>query len=114
LPGDRLCKQATSSPVHQLFDQAFNQGKLENGQPGPPPGPNLTLIVPQWMEEEFIIFFNTDTLPGGAKVPILTLKSGFSEPKMPWQMVRAATTDDELRTMYLYLHSLPALDNTSQ
>lgn len=82
------------------------QGKVESGQPGPPPGPNLTQIVPQWTEEQFMTFFNTGTLPGGATVPTLTLPSGFSEPRMPWPMVRAATTDDELRVMYAYLHSL--------
>jgi mono/diheme cytochrome c family protein len=87
------------------------QGKVENGQPGPPPGPNLTQIVPQWTEEEFMAFFNTGTLPGGGQVPILTLKSGFSEPRMPWQMVRAATTDDELRAMFSYLHALPLLES---
>jgi len=83
------------------------QGKLENGQPGPPPGPNLTLIIPQWTEDEFMTFFNTGTLPGGSQVPIMTLKSGFSEPRMPWQMVRAATTEDDLKAMFAYLHNLP-------
>lgn len=87
------------------------QGKVENGQPGPPPGPNLTQIVPQWTEEQFMTFFNTGTLPGGGQIPILTLKSGFSEPRMPWQMVRAATTDDELKAMYTYLHALQPLDS---
>ena len=86
------------------------QGKVDNGQPGPPPGPNLTLIVPQWTEEQFMDLFNTGTLPGGGKVPILTLSSGFSEPRMPWSEVRAATTDDELKAMYAYLHSLPPVE----
>ncbi len=90
------------------------QGKVENGQPGPPPGPNLTLIVPKWTEEEFMTFFNTGILPGGGNVPILTLKSGFSEPKMPWPMVRAATTDDELKAMFTYLHALPVAVSPAQ
>ena len=90
------------------------QGKLENGQPGPPPGPNLTQIIPQWTEEEFMTFFNTGMLPGGTMVPILTLKSGFSEPRMPWQLVREVTTDDELKTMFSYLHALSALDSPTQ
>lgn len=51
-------------------------------------------------------FFNTATLPGGAKVPILTLKSGFSGPRMSWQVVRAAITDDELKALFIYLHAL--------
>jgi cytochrome c553 len=83
------------------------QGKLDNGQPGPTPGPNLTQIVSKWTEEQFMTFFNTGTMPGGAKVPILTLPSGFSEPRMPWPQMRASTTDDELKAMYAYLHSLP-------
>jgi mono/diheme cytochrome c family protein len=90
------------------------QGKLDNGQPGPPGGPNLTLIVPQWTEDQFMTFFNTGTLPGGSQVPILTLASGFSEPRMPWPMVRAAATDAELKAMYAYLHSLPPVESPSQ
>jgi cytochrome c553 len=90
------------------------QGKVENGQPGPPPGPNLTVIVPQWTEAEFMNFFNTGTLPDGGQVPILTLKSGFSSPKMPWTEFRAATTDDELKAMYAYLHSLQTVEDPVQ
>ena len=52
-------------------------------------------------------YFNTGTLPGGGQTPMLTLPSGFTEPRMPWPVVRAATTDAELRDMYAYLHSLP-------
>ena len=58
---------------------------------------------------QFMTFFNTGTLPGGTQVPMLTLASGFSEPRMPWPMVRAVTTDDELKDMYGYLHSLSAV-----
>lgn len=87
------------------------QGKAKNSQPGPPPGPNLTQIVPHWTEEEFMTFFNNGTLPGGTQVPILTLNSGFSEPMMPWQAVRAATSDDELQAMFSYLHNLPPLQS---
>jgi mono/diheme cytochrome c family protein len=90
------------------------QGKLETGQPGPPAGPNLTLIVPRWTEEQFMAFFNTGTMPGGARVPIITLASGFSEPRMPWSMVRAVTTDNELKDMYAYLHSLPAVESPTR
>jgi hypothetical protein len=77
---------------------------------GPPPGPNLTKIVPRWTEEQFMTFFNTGQLPGGGTVPILTLPSGLSSPRMPWPEVRAAATDDELKAMWLYRHSLPALE----
>jgi mono/diheme cytochrome c family protein len=90
------------------------QGRVESGQPGPPAGPNLTQIVPQWTEEEFMTFFNTGKLPGGGTVPILTLPSGFSEPRMPWPLVRAATTDAELHDIYTYLHSLPPVDSPAK
>jgi mono/diheme cytochrome c family protein len=90
------------------------QGKVENGQPGPPPGPNLTKIVPKWTEEEFMAFFNTGTMPGGGQVPILTLKSGFSEPRMPWQVVRAATSDDDLMAMFSYLSTLSPLESPTR
>jgi cytochrome c553 len=85
------------------------QGRVETGQPGPPAGPNLTQIIPQWTEEEFMTFFNTGMLPGGAKVPVITLPSGYTEPRMNWPMVRAVTTDDDLKAMYVYLHSLPVV-----
>jgi mono/diheme cytochrome c family protein len=90
------------------------QGRVENGQPGPPPGPNLTLIIPQWTEEQFMTFFNTGRLPGGGTVPILTLNNGFSEPKMPWPVVRATTTDDDLKAMFTYLHALPAVEGPTK
>lgn len=90
------------------------QGKLDNGQPGPPPGPNLTRMVPRWTEDQFMKFFNTGKIPGGGFVPELTLASGFTSPKMPWKMVRAAATDDELKAIYLYLHSLQPLPNPTK
>ncbi len=89
------------------------QGKVYSGI-GPPVGPNLTKIVPQWTEEQFMTFFNTGTLPGGGTVPILTLPSGFSAPAMPWPTVRAVTTDDELKAIYAYLHSLPPVESPTK
>jgi cytochrome c553 len=90
------------------------QGRVETGQPGPPAGPNLTQIVSQWTEEEFMTFFNTGTLPGGAKVPAIILPSGYSEPRMNWPMVRAVATDEELKAMYTYLHSLPLIETSAR
>jgi mono/diheme cytochrome c family protein len=89
------------------------QGMLPNPI-GPTAGPNLTQIVPHWTEEQFMTYFNTGTMPGGAKVPIITLASGFSEPRMPWAMVRAVTTDDELKDIYAYLHSLPLVESPTK
>jgi mono/diheme cytochrome c family protein len=82
------------------------QGRPVSNLPGPPAGPNLTVIIPQWTEAEFMAFFNTGTLPGGGQVPTLTLKSGFSEPRMPWKVVRAAASDDDLHDLFSYLHTL--------
>lgn len=90
------------------------QGKADTGEPGPPPGPNLTRIVPQWTEEQFMTYFNKGQLPGGGTVPILTLPSGFSEPRMPWPTVRAIATDAELKAMYDYLHGLAPVDGPSR
>jgi cytochrome c553 len=90
------------------------QGKADTGQPGPPPGPNLTHIVPQWTEDQFMTFFNTGRLPNGSSVPILTMSSGFSSPRMPWDEMRASATDDELKAVYLYLHSLPPVDGPAR
>jgi mono/diheme cytochrome c family protein len=87
------------------------QGKLDDGQPGPPPGPNLTKIVPGWTEEQFLTFFNTGMMPGGGIVPTLTLPDGTTEPRMPWPEVRAAATDAELKAIYAYLHGLPLVEN---
>ncbi|MCC6192032.1 MAG: cytochrome c [Anaerolineales bacterium] len=90
------------------------EGKADTGQPGPPPGPNLTHIIPQWTEDQFMTFFNTGQLPDGSSVPILTLSSGFSSPRMPWDEMRASATDDELKAMYAYLHGLPPVDGPAQ
>ncbi|MDX2005368.1 MAG: c-type cytochrome [Meiothermus sp.] len=90
------------------------QGKADNGEPGPPPGPNLTRIIPQWIEAQFMTYFNKGQLPGGGTVPILTLPSGFSEPRMPWPTVRAIATDAELKAMYTYLHRLSPVDGPSR
>jgi mono/diheme cytochrome c family protein len=86
------------------------QGMLPNPI-GPTAGPNLTQIIPYWTEDQFITFFNTGMMPGGIQVPMITLASGYTEPRMPWPMVRASTTDDELSAMYAYLSSLPAVDS---
>jgi mono/diheme cytochrome c family protein len=81
---------------------------------GPPAGPNLTKLVPYWTEEQFMDFLNTGTLPSGGKVPIQTSASGFSAPRMPWPVYRAAMTDDELKAVYAYLHSLPPVEGPAK
>ncbi|MCC7362116.1 MAG: c-type cytochrome [Anaerolineales bacterium] len=83
------------------------QGKVDNGQPGPPAGPNLTQIVPGWTEAQFMTFFNTGRRPDGSAVPDETLNDGTQRPRMPWDEVRGATSDADLHDLYSYLHSLP-------
>lgn len=90
------------------------QGRIDTGQPGPPAGPNLTAIIPHWSEEQFMTYFTTGTLPSGGQTPMLTLPSGFTEPRMPWPMVRAAATDAELRDIYTYLHGLSPMAMPAQ
>ncbi len=74
---------------------------LEGGDPeqqnGPVPGPNLTKIVPDWTEAEFSQFFRSGELPGGVSVT----------ENMPWQEYNRMATDDDLKAMFAYLHSLP-------
>lgn len=82
------------------------QGRLHTG-PGGPSGPNLTMIVPHWTEEQFMTFFNTGQLPGGSTVPVETFRDGLKAPVMPWTEVRAATTDEDLKAIYAYIHILP-------
>lgn len=82
------------------------EGKADTGAPGPPPGPNLTQIIPNWTEAQFMTFFNSGQLPDGATVPIVTQPGGYSSPRMNWPMVRGVASDDDLRAMYAYLHSL--------
>jgi cytochrome c553 len=78
--------------------------------PGPGGGPNLTKIVPQWTPEQFMTFFNSGRLPDGRTLPAVTQVGRTAGPVMPWAMVRAATTDDELRDMYAYLHGLTPVE----
>ena len=89
-------------------------GRVDNGQPGPPAGPNLTKIVPTWTEEQFMTFFNTGKRPDGSPVPDETLANGVKRPRMPWDEVRGATTDAELHDLYTYLHSLPPAEGPTQ
>jgi mono/diheme cytochrome c family protein len=74
---------------------------LSGGRPtggfGPPAGPSLRAIVPQWAEADFVKFFRTGQDPNGRNI----------DPElMPWKDIGAAYTDDELRAMYTYLHGL--------
>jgi mono/diheme cytochrome c family protein len=64
---------------------------------GPPAGPSLRAIVPNWTAENFIHTIRTGLDPSGRKLA----------PGMPWKEVSAFASDDDLSAMYAYLHSLP-------
>jgi mono/diheme cytochrome c family protein len=70
------------------------------GGAGPPAGPNLTLIVPKWTEEEFV-----HTLRTGVDPYRRILSEG-----MPWEAVSAFAGDDDLKAIYAYLHGLSPLE----
>jgi mono/diheme cytochrome c family protein len=77
-----------------------------NGIPfGPPgeevPSPNLTPggELASWSQEEFMATLRTGVTPGGRML---------SE-SMPWQYL-GQMTDNELKALWLYLQSLPALE----
>jgi mono/diheme cytochrome c family protein len=78
-------------------------GAMAGGRPpmpGEPPGPNLTPggALAQWSEADFITAIRTGQKPNGAKISsAMDLKS------------LANLTDDEMRAMFLYFQSLPAL-----
>ena len=63
--------------------------------------PNLTTggEVAFWSEEEFIATMRTGVTPGGHQL----------NEYMPWKYF-GQMTDDELKAVWLYLQSLPALE----
>lgn len=64
------------------------------------PGPNLTKVVPDWSEADFIHFFRTGEAPDGYMVSEV----------MPWPDVDRFADDDDLKAMYAYLHALQPID----
>jgi mono/diheme cytochrome c family protein len=76
-----------------------------NGAPFGPPGqevptPNLTPggEIAAWSEEDFIATLRTGVTPGGHQL----------KETMPWRYF-GQMTDDELKAVWMYLQSLPAL-----
>jgi mono/diheme cytochrome c family protein len=76
-----------------------------NGAPFGPPGqevptPNLTPggELAGWSEQDFIMTLRTGLTPGGRQL----------DEQMPWKFF-GQMTDEELRALWMYLQSLPAL-----
>ncbi|MFH1184020.1 MAG: c-type cytochrome [Chloroflexota bacterium] len=69
------------------------------GEPGAPPAPNLTPggELRAWSEAQFIDTLRTGVTPSGTKME-----------SMPWEY-KGRMTDDELKAVWSYLISLPAL-----
>lgn len=82
---------------------AQNLAGIKESQ-GPPPGPNITKVLPTWSEQDFLNLMRKGTLPDGRQV---------SE-NMPWQEYDKLASDDDLKAMYLYLHSLAPLPDNPQ
>lgn len=71
---------------------------LTGGRPGqgPPPGPNLTVIIPRWTSAQFVQTIRTGTDPNHYHL----------NASMPWEQFSAAYSDDELTAIYEYLRTL--------
>jgi mono/diheme cytochrome c family protein len=66
-----------------------------------PKGPNLTLVMPNHSEEQFMTFIRTGTNATGRVIDTAS---------MPWQTYNLAFSDADLRDMYSYLRGLPAAE----
>ncbi len=73
-------------------------GRVSKG-PGPPAGPNLTMIVPNWTAEQF-----AQTIRTGIDPNKHTLTA-----EMPWKPISKFASDDDLAAIYAYLHGLPPI-----
>jgi mono/diheme cytochrome c family protein len=80
---------------------------------GPYPDPSITRISPNlttggevafWSEAQFINTLRTGTTPGG---------HALDAELMPWKVYRQFE-DDELKAIFMYLHSLPKLPQYTQ
>jgi mono/diheme cytochrome c family protein len=71
---------------------------------GPPGAPNLTLVVPNWTEEQFVTFFQSGKLPEGRTV---------DPQNMPWKLYSQIFSEDDLKDMYSFLKDLPPSSEAS-
>ncbi len=80
---------------------------------GPYPQPGVSIIVPNitpggepgmWTEEQFFATMHTGVTPGGHEL---------NPEYMPWPQI-GLSTDDELKAIWLYLQSLPKLEQNAK
>lgn len=75
------------------------------GAPNPfvPQGPNLTMVMSNWSEEQFMTFLSSGVNNYGRSV----------DPKqMPWTSYSRALSDADMRDIYSYLSELPVVVTT--
>jgi mono/diheme cytochrome c family protein len=74
-------------------------GKIPGGDPAWGPAANITAAgsIGKWTEDQFIQTMRTGKRPDGSEL----------KAPMPWQQFKNMT-DDELRAIWQYLHSVPA------
>jgi mono/diheme cytochrome c family protein len=82
--------------------------QLAGGKPGDPASPLAPNLTPggelrAWSEADFIKTLRTGTTPSGTQLP-----NRF----MPWKS-KGQMTDDELKAVWAYLQSLPALQTST-
>jgi mono/diheme cytochrome c family protein len=93
--------------VSVMFCRQCHGENLEGrkvGGPGPPAGPNLTLILPRWSLEDF-----RHTLRTGVDPYKRTLGEG-----MPWKQLSAFASDQDLEAIYAYLHGLTPIEGPAK
>jgi mono/diheme cytochrome c family protein len=93
--------------VSVMFCRQCHGENLEGrkvGGLGPPAGPNLTLILPQWSLEDF-----RHTLRTGVDPYKRTLGEG-----MPWKQLSAFASDQDLEAIYAYLHGLSPIEGPAK
>jgi mono/diheme cytochrome c family protein len=74
----------------------LNGGTVQGG----PVAANLTVIVPNWSQAQFMQVFKTGVDPNGHSI---------DPNNMPWKDYSAALTDSQMADLYSYLHTLKPL-----
>jgi mono/diheme cytochrome c family protein len=85
-----------------------HRAQLAGGKPGDPSSPLAPNLTPggelcAWSEADFINTLRTGVTPSGTQLP---------ERFMPWKN-KGQMTDDELKAVWAYLQSLPALQTST-
>lgn len=92
--------------VDNIGCRSCHGADLAGGTPGfgPPPGPNITAVVPKWSEADFIKTIRTGVDPTG---------KALDPEQMPWKEYSAFASDNDLKAIYAYVHGLTPIDKSS-